>query len=77
MFSQEQFELPKEGSLFLNCFHYMKPTSRWKPNKVVNCTFILAGKDMIVWSKIGGHITDGNHPISVLHKASDREKPGH
>ena len=51
----------------------MKPISYWKPNKVVNCTFVPARKDMVVWSKIGGHITDGNRPISVLDLVSNHE----
>ncbi len=28
---------------------------------------------MFLWSKIGGHITDGNRPISVLDLASNHE----
>jgi hypothetical protein len=51
----------------------MKPASHWKPNKVVNCTFVTARKDMVVWSKIGGHIADVNRPISVLDSVSNHE----
>jgi hypothetical protein len=51
----------------------MKHISYWKPNKVVNCTFVTARKDMFVWSKIGGHITDGYRPISVHASVSNHE----
>jgi hypothetical protein len=51
----------------------MRPTSCWKPNKVVNCTFVTARKDMVIWSKIGGHIADSYRPISVLDSESNHE----
>jgi len=51
----------------------MKPISYWKPKKVVNCTFIMTGKDTFLWSKIGGHITNGYRPISVLDSVSNHE----
>ena len=51
----------------------MKAISYWKPKKVVDCTFIMTGKDTSVWSKMSGHITDGNRPISVLDSRSNHE----
>ncbi len=45
----------------------------WKPKKVVIYIFIVSGKDMVLWSKIGGQITDGNRPIYVLDGESNHE----